>query len=237
MSDVLLLHAGIADTRMWGPQLGPLGREHRVIAFDLPGFGSVALEPGRLSYVDYVAERLEAPAAVIGCSFGASTGLELSVNRPELVQQLVLVAPALAGWDWSEGAQAGFGEEEEALERGDLGGAAAAQARMWLADDAEEAVIVLVQEMTVRSYELQLPLEDEVEVVWPEPRAATRLGDVRCPTLIVVGDQDVSDTLEIADLLATSIPGARKAVVEGSGHLPSLERPDELNRLLLDFLR
>ena len=237
MSDVLLLHAGIADTRMWGPQLGPLGRQHRVIAFDLPGFGSVALEPGRLSYVDYVAERLEAPAAVIGCSFGASTGLELSVNRPELVEQLVLVAPALAGWDWSEGAQAGFAEEEEALERGDLGGAAAAQARMWLADDADEAVSVLVQEMTVRSYELQLPLEDKVEVVWPEPRAATRLGDVRCPTLVVVGDQDVSDTLEIADLLATSIPGARKAVIEGSGHLPSLERPDELNRLLLDFLR
>jgi len=237
MSDVLLLHAGIADTRMWGPQLGPLGREHRVIAFDLPGFGSVALEPGRLSYVDYVAERLEAPAAVIGCSFGASTGLELSVNRPELVEQLVLVAPALAGWDWSEGAQAGFAEEQEALERGDLGGAAAAQARMWLADDADEAVIVLVQEMTVRSYELQLPLEDKVEVVWHEPRAATRLEDVRCPTLVVVGDQDVSDTLEIADLLATSIPGARKAVIEGSGHLPSLERPDELTRLLLDFLR
>ncbi len=220
---------------MWGPQLGPLNREHRVVAFDLPGFGAVPLEPGPLSYVDYVAERLEAPAAVVCCSFGASIGLELAVTRPELVERLVLIGSGLAGWDWSEGAQAGFAEEEEALERGDLEGAAAAQARMWLADDAETAVVELVQEMTVRSYELQMPVE--VEDVWPEPRATTRLADVRCATLVVVGDRDVPDMLEIADVLATSIPGARKAVIEGSGHLPSLERPDELNRLLLDFLR
>jgi len=157
MSDVLLLHAGIADTRMWGPQLVPLGREHRVIAFDLPGFGNVTLEPGRMSYVDYVAARLEAPAAVVCCSFGASIGLELAVTRPELVERLVLIGTGLAGWDWSEGAQAGFAEEEGALERGDLGGAAAAQTRMWLADDADEAVVELVQEMIVRSYELQMP--------------------------------------------------------------------------------
>jgi len=237
MSDVLLLHAGIADARMWGPQLSPLGREHRVIAFDLPGFGSVMLEPGRLSYVDYVAERLEGPAAVVGCSFGAGIGLELAVSHPGLVEQLVLIGPGLAGRDWSESAKAGFAEEEGALERGDFGAAAAAQARMWLADDADEPVVALVQEMTIRPYELQLPVEDQVEIVWPEPRAATRLGDVRCPTLVVVGDRDVPDLLEIADVLAASIPGARKAVIEGSGHLPSLERPDELNRLLLDFLR
>ena len=223
---------------MWAPQVAVLeAAGHSTLAPDLPGFGSVPAEPGRLSFVDYIAERLGAPAAVVGCSFGASTGLELSVNRPELVERLVLIAPALAGWEWSEGAKAGFAEEEGALERGDLAAAAAAQARMWLADDADEAVVELVQEMTVRSYELQLPMEDKVEVVWPEPRAATRLEDVRCPTLVVVGDQDVPDTLEIADLLAASIPGARKAVIEGSGHLPSLERPDELTRLLLDFLR
>src|SRR5688572_6312440 len=113
MSDVLLLHAGIADSRMWGPQLEPLGRKHRVIAVDLPGYGNVALEPGRLSYVDYVAERLEAPAAVVCCSFGASIGLELAVARPELVERLVLIGTGLAGWDWSAGAQAGFAEEEE----------------------------------------------------------------------------------------------------------------------------
>jgi len=237
MSDVLLLHAGIADSRMWGPQLEPLGGKHRVIAFDLPGFGSATPEPGRMSFVDYVAERLEAPAAVIGCSFGAGIGLELAVTRAELVEQLVLIGAGLAGRERSEGAQAGFAEEEGALERGDLRAAAAAQARMWLADDADEAVVELVQEMTIRSYELQMPVEDKVEVVWPEPRAATRLGDVRCQTLVVVGDRDVPDILEIADVLAAGIPGARKAVIEGSGHLPSLERPDELNRLLLDFLR
>ena len=59
-------------------------------------------------------------------------------RRPELVERLVLVGAGLGGWDWSDAAKAGFAEEEEALERGDLAGAAAAQARMWLANDAGE---------------------------------------------------------------------------------------------------
>jgi pimeloyl-ACP methyl ester carboxylesterase len=54
---------------------------------------------------------------------------------------------------------------------------------------------------------------------------------------VIVGTEDVEDILAMADHLATQIPGARLARIEGAGHLPSLERPDELNRLLLDFLR
>ena len=180
---------GLPTPGCGGRSSGPLGREHRVIAFDLPGYGNAALEPGPLSYVDYVSERLEAPAAVVCCSFGASIGLELAVTRPELVEQLVLIGTGLAGWDWSEGAKAGFAEEEAALERGDLEAAAAAQARMWLADDADDDRRRADQAMTARSYEQQLPVEDQVEVVWPEPRAATRLADVRCPTLVLVGDR------------------------------------------------
>ena len=85
--------------------------------------------------------------------------------------------------------------------------------------------------------ELQLPLEDQVSVTWPDPPVRRRLGEIRVPTLVVVGSEDVPDIRAIADLLASSIPGARLEEIAGAGHLPSLERPDELNRLLLDFLQ
>ncbi|MBA3427422.1 MAG: hypothetical protein H0U07_02485, partial [Actinobacteria bacterium] len=55
MSDVVLVHAGIADSRMWEPQLESFSTEHRVHTFDLPGFGEEPLVPGGLSYVDWVA--------------------------------------------------------------------------------------------------------------------------------------------------------------------------------------
>ena len=237
MSDVLLLHAGIADSRMWVPQLDVLtAARHRVLAPDLPGFGETPLEPGTVDYVSYAADRLVGPSAVVGCSFGGRIALELALARPELVERLVVVGAGLGSWDWSDAAKEGFAEEEEALEQGDLVGAAAAQARMWLAPDAADDVRSLTEEMTLRSYELQLPVEDEVTALWPEPPAAGQLEQIAVPTLIVVGSEDVEDIKTIAEKLASEIPGARLATIDGAGHLPSLERPDELNRLLLDVL-
>ena len=86
MTDVLLLHAGIADRRMWERQFPALtGAGHRALAPDLPGFGDAALEPGTVDYVEFAASRLKGPAAAVGCSFGATVALELAAARPELV--------------------------------------------------------------------------------------------------------------------------------------------------------
>lgn len=238
MSDVLLLHAGIADGRMWAPQVEALeAAGHRALAPDLPGFGDAPLEPGTIAYVDHAASLLDRPATVVGCSFGGRLALELAAARPDLVERLVLIGAGLGSWDWSESAQAGFAEEEEAIERGELAAAAAQQARMWLADDAAHEVRELTEAMTLRSYEQQLPVEGQVKVVWPDVSAETRLTEIGAPTLVVVGSEDVDDIRAMAKRLAAEIPGARLETIEGAGHLPSLERPDELNRLLLDFLR
>ena len=238
MSDVLLLHAGIADRRMWAPQVAALeAAGHEVVAPDLPGFGDAPLEPGTIDYVGFAADQLTRPAGVVGCSFGGRIALELALVRPELVERLVLVGAGLGDWHWSEAAQAGFAEEEEALERGDLTAAARQQAEMWLAPGAAADVRELTEAMTIRSYEQQLPVEAAVKAVWPEPSAQARLGEVARPTLIVVGSEDVEDIEAIAARLAAEIPGAQLETIEDAGHLPSLERPEELNRLLLDFLR
>ena len=238
MSDVLLLHAGIADRRMWASQVEALeAAGHKVTAPDLPGFGDAALEPGTIAYVDHAASLLDAPATVVGCSFGGRIALELAAARPDLVERLVVVGAGLGSWEWSEGAQAGFAEEEEALERGDVAAAAAQQARMWLADDASPEVRALTEAMTLRSYDQQIPMEDHVKSAWPDAPAQTRLAEIGVPTLVVVGTEDVEDIKAMAELLVAGIPGAKLETIEGAGHLPSLERPDELNRLLLDFLR
>jgi pimeloyl-ACP methyl ester carboxylesterase len=238
MSDVLLLHAGIADHRMWKPQVEALeAAGHRAFAPDLPGFGDAPLEPGTIAYIDYAASLLEAPAVVVGCSFGGRIAIELAASWPDLVERLVLIGAGLGSWTWSESARAGFAEEEEAIERGELAAAAAQQARMWLAEDAAPEVRELTEAMTLRSYDQQLPVDGRVKAVWPEVSAETRLAEIGAPTLVVVGTEDLEDIKSMAKTLAAEIPGARLETIAGAGHLPSLERPDELNRLLLDFLR
>jgi pimeloyl-ACP methyl ester carboxylesterase len=236
MSDVLLLHPGIGDSRAWAPQVAALAAAgHRPIAPDLPGYGTEPLRPGRLSYVEHVAGLLEGPAAVVGCSLGGRVALELAVERPELVERLILVNTALPGWEWSSEVQAAGGAEDEALDRGDLDAAAEANL-FWLGPNATEPVRQLVREMTRRNFELVLPVYEQVEPVPVEPPANERLGEIRAPTLIVLGGEDVPDMEEIARVLEQGIPDTRRVTIAGAGHVPSLEAPGELNRILLDFL-
>ncbi|MFL5919609.1 MAG: alpha/beta fold hydrolase [Gaiellaceae bacterium] len=233
MTERILLHAGVADSRMYGAQIEALAPAR---AFDLPGFGQTPLDDDAPGLRDFVRERLPGePATLIGTSLGSIIALELALECPDRVAAMVLAGPSIDGHEWSAEVRA-FGEEEEAaLERGDLDAAVEANVRIWLADDADPAVRALVTEMQRRAFELQSDRQLRMQRL--DPPASTRLAEVRVPTLVVTGDEDVHDIHEIADRLAAEIPGAERATIAGAGHLPSLERPDEFNRIVLAFLR
>ena len=243
---VLLLHAGIADSRMWRPQAEVLAAAgYRVIAPDLRGFGERRLEPAPFSYLRDVEGSLEGSGAVVGCSLGGRVALELACHRPDLVERLVLIAPALPGWDWSDETRAGWAEEEAAFDRGDRARAAEASVRMWFdgpnraQDEVDPALRATVVAMVLRSYELQEGAWEagarEEDVL--NPPVSGRLHEIQCPTLVLVGEEDVADMREISTHIADSIQDARLVTVPRTAHLPSLERPAEVNSLLLAFLR
>jgi 3-oxoadipate enol-lactonase len=136
-----------------------------------------------------------------------------------------------------------YGEEEDAaVARGDLEAAVEANLRMWvdgpnrLADEVDPTVRSFVGMMQRRALELQAPVWEEVEEELLVPDVGSRSAEVRVPTLVLVGSEDVSDIHEIADWLTSWIPGARKVVVAGTAHVPSIERPEEFDRLVLAFL-
>lgn len=246
LGTVLLLHAGIADSRMWRPQVGVLeSAGYRVVAPDLRGFGQHVLLPEAFSYVRDAEALLEGPAAVVGCSLGGRVALELAVHRPDLVERLVVIAPALPGWEWADETRAGWAQEEAAFESGDNEAAAEASLRMWVDGPrrspgaVDAAMRSAVREMVLRSYELQQHAWDdgarEDEIL--DPPVDGRLGEIGCPTLVVVGDEDVADLRAIAAHVAASVADGRLVNVPGAAHLPSLERADVVNAFLLDFLR
>lgn len=233
MTERILLHAGIADSRMYRQQLETLAPAR---AFDLPGFGNGPPEPDVLDHRAFVrGDLLEEPVTLVGTSLGARIALEVALESPERVAALVLVGPGLDGHEWSEEVKAFGDEEEAALERGDLDAAVEANLNLWLAEDVDPDVRALVAEMQRKAFERQLG--HEVRTVRLEPPASTRLGEINVPTLVVTGDEDLRDIHEIADKLAAEIPGAERAHIAGAGHLPSLERPDEFDRVVLAFLR
>ena len=245
LSTVLLLHAGIADSSMWRPQVEALrAAGYRVLVPDLRGFGERVLEPAPFSHVRDVEVLLDGPVAVVGNSLGGRVALELALYRPELVERLVVIAPGLPGWEWSSETRAGWAAEEAAFDSGHLEAAAEASLRMWVdgtrraPEEVEPAIRSAVGEMVLRSYEMQRHGWEagarEEDVL--DPPVALRLHEIRCPTLVIVGENDIADMRSIAAHVADSVNGARLVEVAGAAHLPSLERPDEVNALLLAFL-
>jgi len=230
----VLLHAGIADSRMYRQQLETLAPAR---SFDLPGFGTEALDSDTVDYRAFVRDHLPPePVTLIGTSMGGAIALELALESPERVAALVLVGPGLDGHEWSEETRTSWQEEEDAFERGDLDAAVEVNLRVWLPDDVDPQVRALVADMQRNAFELQAG-HDDLRTKKLEPPASTRLTEVAVPTLVVTGDEDVRDIHVIADKLATEIPGAERATIAGSGHLPSLERPDEFDAIVLAFLR
>jgi pimeloyl-ACP methyl ester carboxylesterase len=228
---------------MWEPQVGALeAAGFRVLAPDLRGFGGRPLHGSRFSHARDAADALDGPAAVVGNSLGGRVALELALHRPELVERLVLIAPGMPGWEWSSEVRAGWEDEEAAFERGDLDAAAEAALRLWVdgprrTSEAVDAVMrAAVRDMILRSYELQADAPEDDEEALPGGPLGERLGEIRVPTLVLVGDEDVSDMQAIAAHVAGAIDDARLVTLHGVAHLPSLERPPEVNELLLEFL-
>jgi 3-oxoadipate enol-lactonase len=233
LTERILLHAGIADSRMYRQQVETLAPARTL---DLPGFGRTPLEADTVDYRAFVRRTLpDEPVTLIGTSLGGTVALELALESPERVAALVLVGPGLDGHEWSEEVRAFGDEEEAALERGDLDAAVDANVRLWLADGAAHEVRELVADMQRNAFQLQKGHE-QLRMVRLEPAPSGRLADVQAPTLVITGDEDVRDIHEIADKLVAGIPGAESATIAGAGHLPSLERPDAFDRVVLGFL-
>jgi 3-oxoadipate enol-lactonase len=243
---VALVHEGICDSRMWDPQWESFTGSHRVLRYDLRGFGRSPLEPGRFSNARDLIELLERhgleQVSLVGVSLGGRVALEVALARPELVRSLVLVAPGLPGHEWSEEVTSSWNEEEKALDAGDLDAAVEINLRTWVdgprrrPEDVDPAVRQHVREMQLRAFELQLPLGEEADEELLVPDLAARLGEVRAPTLVIVGDEDVSDMHRIAERLEREIPGSRLATIANTAHVPSMERPVEFDGLVLGFL-
>jgi 3-oxoadipate enol-lactonase len=242
---VVLVHAGVADSRMWEPQLRTFPESHRVVRVDLPGFGESPFETDVVSYRGAIREALDGAgverATLVGTSLGGRSALELALDSPERVSALVLVGPGLDDHDWSEQVEAFGAEEEAALQRGDLDAAVTANLRLWLAgprrdlDAVDPQVRELVAEMQRQAFKLSKG-HDDLQADRLDPPASGRLADVLVPTLVLTGDEDVDDIHAIAERLQREISGAERATISDAAHLPSLERPDEFDRIVLGFL-
>ncbi|GER90110.1 hydrolase [Dictyobacter vulcani] len=242
---LLLIHAGIADSRMWDAQFAAFAQQYRVISYDLRGYGRTEVPAGQISYPADAANLLRHlgvdKAYVLGISFGGQVALDFTLTYPEMVSALVLGAPSVSGHQPSEAVQQ-FGAEENAyLGRGDLAGATELNLRMWVdgpyrtPEQVSPEVRELVGQMQLHAFTIEVP--EGAEIAPLTPPALHRLDEIHVPTLLLVGDLDLPDRLTLVDQLTAAIAGAQQVIIPQVAHMLSLEKPTEFNQLVLDFLR
>ena len=244
---VVLLHAGIADRRMWNPQWSALSAQRDAVRLDLRGFGESTERPrGALSAVDDVIDTLAAldigRCHLVGASFGAGVAVEVALTRAEQVGSLLLSAPggSLIA-EVTPDLRAFSDAEGSALARDDLDGAIEANLAWWVdgphrdVSDVDPAVRDLVGQMQRRAFELTVGW-DAVEEKELDPPALERLREIQVPTLVLVGALDLDAIQDAAQRVTDGIPDARRVDWPNTAHLPSMEHPDDFFALLRNWL-
>lgn len=235
---VVLVHGFGLDAALWDPQWPEFTARHRVLRYDLRGHGASSLPAGRYTHGADLAALVAAlgatPAHVVGLSMGGAVALELALAEPARVRSLTLVDAVLGGHPMS----AEWGERWRAVVAAGRSGDVEGARRLWLANPlfavARPATRAALAAMVARYSGWHWRERDPVAAA--AVPAAERLGEVRAPTLVVVGEGDTPDFRAIATRLAAGIPGASLAVLAGAGHVPNLDVPPAFNAAVLAHL-
>lgn len=232
---VVLIHQAIADRRAWEPVFSALIPKHRVVRYDLRGFGESSPAEGEFSSLEdlhalLVHLKIEKPL-LVGASMGGRIALDYVVAHPRSVSGLLLIAPGFSGMDYpmfpdgvfekddrvSKAAQEAFstGKLDEAIEQ--LRGLWAAA----LAGRDLESFQTMVRENANEVF-LDRSAQHDRRV---EPNAAARLSTVEVPLLVLVGDRDNPAMPHVARYLVDHVQHGRVRLVPGADHLMNLGAP------------
>jgi 3-oxoadipate enol-lactonase len=242
--DVLLLHGLFIDSSLWRGQLGPLARLGRVVALDLPGHGGSEVPPpfDLAGHAQALAAALPGMgirrAVCVGWSWGGALSLHLALCRPSSVAGLAVLDSSA--------------EAQTAYRRAKYGLLVAVVRRFglspWIARtqiaplmfarrtlrEHPELVERFVKSATALRRDALTRAAEAVAI--QAPAILGRLGAVAAPALVICGREDRGYPPARSERIARAIPGARLEWIADAGHLSPLERPEEVNRVLVPFV-
>ncbi|MBT6289065.1 MAG: alpha/beta fold hydrolase [Rhodospirillaceae bacterium] len=237
----VLLHGVGGDAESWKYQLDFLGQRYRTATWDMPGYGGSALSGGMsfAGLADALIGLLDhlglAKVHLVGHSLGGMVAQEAAAAHPGRFISLILSATSPA-----------FGRPDGDFQKQFVA------SRMKPLDDGRSMTSlaeIMVPEMIGRDPNadgVALALKSMAAVSTETYRAAMQclvtfdrrgnLPNIAMPTLLIAGENDTNAPAPMMEKMASKIPGAQYVCIPGAGHLANLERPDEFNRIVGDFI-
>lgn len=237
---LVLLHSGFTDLRLWDNQYNFLGKYFKVIRYDIRGFGKSDRPSEPFSHFEDLQALFEylgiKKAHLLGVSMGGSIAIDFTLQYPELVKSLILSGSSLNGYNPTV---------DEASKQRSLAGISIAKRDenfnqsvefmldnpMWRQSNPKARQHLKSMFMDTS---LEWALEDIEKTV--NPPASERLSEITKRTLLIIGSEDCQPIKEIARVLESDITMVQKVEINGTGHLPNLDKPDKFNKIVLEFL-
>ena len=240
---VVLIHAGIANLRMWDEQVPALRDAYRVIRHDTRGFGRTETEEVSFSNRADIAALLdhlgEDSAHMVGISRAGQIALDFALESPVRVRSLVVANGGVSGYESPDDDYSLFAQAEKWEEARDWEPLAEWETDFWVngpgqaKDRVAPEIRDRVHEWILTNYQAD-KVGGRPQVL--DPPAAGRLAELRAPLLVMIGTVDEAGTQSAMRHLAQSVPGARLELFEGAAHMVNMEQPERFNRLLREFI-
>ncbi len=243
---LVMVHAGIADHTMWDDQFPEFDKHYRTIRLDLRGYGNSEPAAGEFAHADDLIGFLDAlhieRVYLMGCSIGGMTCMDVTLDHPDRVDALIMVASGPTGLNLDVPPEPKFAEVEKAWNAQDFDRVVELETQIWIdgakrtPDQIDPKVREHAKAMNLRAINHE---RKELGTRRPpkSPSAAERLDELKLPVLIVYGDQDTPFTQAAAPYMEQHIRGAKRVLIPNTAHLPNMEQPAEFNRIVLDFLK
>lgn len=245
---LVMIHAGIADCRMWDSEFAFFAKSHRALRFDMRGYGRSLPVAGDFNIEDDFAALIDAldlpaPMILMGCSMGGGLAIDYALAQPDTVAALILVGSGPAGLelDAEEPAEL-FAQSEAAFAAGDSQRVAELDMQIWFdgmgreAKDVDAAARKKAYDMALLVTEHELTGIGNHKRKAREKPAADRLSELPMPALVVIGENDLPYLHMAAEYMLERLPNAQKLEVPNAGHLPNLEHPELFCAAVADFL-
>lgn len=236
---VVFLHGAFMDRRSWDRQVPVFAKQFRVIRYDIRPFGESSRPEQAYSVADDLLRLLDHlqvdRAHLVGHSFGGSAALDFALLHPDRVATLVLAGAAPSGFVGPEDERKAAGAVFAAVKNGDDAIVTAwVEHPIWAVSRTRPEDRRVLEAMTRRNL---APFRMTFAPYVPlKPPAIERLGSVRTPTLVLIGDRDTPGNRQASDLVAKQIPGASMEVIAGADHALPIGWADQFNAAVIGFI-
>lgn len=246
---LLLLHAGLQDHTMWAQQVTTLSKQFEIITPDLPFHGKttgidttlLAKEAIRILLDSLHLQRV----SMAGLSMGASVVQDFIIAYPQRVNKSILISAGINGHEKRHPVDSvsmgWYAEFIKAIENKDTVGAAVEFTKAWAEgiyrskDSLKAPVSKYVYQTTLQN------LRAHKLAGWPilqnNPPAIENIAGVKLPILLIDGDKDLPHISVTSEYLQKNIKGAKRVTIKNVAHMLNMEKPEDLNRLILKFFR